>query len=64
MITSDERKDILGLLSEAQISGARQAKACEIIGINAKTIQRGAMKITHMTSDWMRLTCRGISYQI
>ena len=40
LITSDERKDILGLLSEAQISGARQAKACEIIGINAKTIQR------------------------
>jgi len=34
------RKDISYLLSEAQASGARQAKACEIIGINAKTVQR------------------------
>ena len=40
LITSAERKDILGLICEAQKSGARLAKACEIIGINAKTIQR------------------------
>ncbi len=37
---STERKDILRLISEAQVSGTRQSKACDIIGISAKTIQR------------------------
>ena len=37
---SPERKDILRLISEAQASGARQSKACDIIGISAKTVQR------------------------
>ena len=35
-----ERADIIGLINEAQSSGARQAKACEVMGISAKTLQR------------------------
>lgn len=35
-----ERETIISLVGEAQASGARQSKACEIIGISAKTLQR------------------------
>lgn len=35
-----EREDIITCISEAQACGARQSKACEIIGISAKTLQR------------------------
>lgn len=35
-----ERKDIICHLNEACQSGARQAEACEVIGISAKTLQR------------------------
>ena len=35
-----ERKHIVELISEALLSGARQSKACEIIGIAPKTLQR------------------------
>ena len=31
---------MINLIIEAQISGARQTKACEIVGISAKTFQR------------------------
>ncbi len=37
---SKEREEIINLISEARESGARQSKACEIIGISAKTLQR------------------------
>lgn len=37
---NSKRKDIIEFLNEAQKSGARQSKACEIIGISAKTLQR------------------------
>lgn len=37
---SAERNEIIGLINEAQQAGARQAKACEIMGMSAKTIQR------------------------
>ena len=36
----NERIEIIGVISHACDSGARQAKACEIIGISAKTFQR------------------------
>lgn len=35
-----ERTDIIELINQARISGARQDQACEIIGISAKTLQR------------------------
>ena len=35
-----DRKTIIQLIDEAQASGARQSKACAIIGISAKTVQR------------------------
>lgn len=37
---SDERAEIICLLTQAQENGARQSKACEVIGISAKTYQR------------------------
>lgn len=35
-----ERADIIELVSQARSSGARQDKACNVIGISAKTLQR------------------------
>lgn len=35
-----EREKIITLINQAQTSGARQSKACEIVGISAKTLQR------------------------
>lgn len=35
-----ERIEIVELINQARISGARQAKACEAIGISTKTLQR------------------------
>lgn len=35
-----ERKEISLLIKEAQEAGARQSKACEIVGISEKTLQR------------------------
>lgn len=35
-----EREQIISLVNEAQAVGARQSKACEVIGISAKTLQR------------------------
>lgn len=37
---SHERGEIMGLIAEAQKSGAKQENACDIIGISAKTLQR------------------------
>jgi putative transposase len=37
---SAERAEIIALINEARSSGARQDKACEVIGISAKTLQR------------------------
>lgn len=37
---SSEREEIITLINEARASGARQSKACECIGISAKTFQR------------------------
>jgi putative transposase len=37
---SSERKEIIALVSEACVSGARQSEACECIGMSAKTLQR------------------------
>ncbi len=40
-LTSEEdRQVILSLIEEATNSGARQNKACEVIGISVKTVQR------------------------
>ena len=36
----DERKEIISLIEEAVNAGSRQSKACEIIGLSPKTIQR------------------------
>lgn len=35
-----ERAEIIEFINEARSSGARQAQACEVIGISAKTLQR------------------------
>ncbi|WP_157964783.1 hypothetical protein [Algibacillus agarilyticus] len=37
---SDECKQLQALVTEAQAAGARQAKACELLGFSAKTLQR------------------------
>jgi len=35
-----EREEVMQLIEEARAAGARQSKACELIGISAKTLQR------------------------
>jgi len=37
---SEDREKIIGLINEAAASGARRAKACEVAGISARTLQR------------------------
>ncbi|MFL9936958.1 helix-turn-helix domain-containing protein [Paraburkholderia sp. RL18-103-BIB-C] len=36
----EERKILIGLISEATLTGARQAPACEMLGLSARTVQR------------------------
>ena len=35
-----ERENIINLIGDAKVSGSRQSKACDVVGISAKTIQR------------------------
>jgi len=44
---STERAEIIKLIDEARISGARQPQACEIIGISTRTLQRWQQDDTH-----------------
>ena len=44
---STERAEIIKLMDEARMSGARQSKACEIIGISCRTLQRWQQDDTH-----------------
>jgi len=37
---TEERKEIITLINEAQDAGATQSKACEVIGMSTKTLQR------------------------
>jgi len=57
---SDIRENITQWIDEAQVSGATQAKSCEVIGICAKTLQRwkqpdnhhdGRINATHRPSN-------------
>jgi hypothetical protein len=46
----EERKTLIGLISEATLAGARQAPACEMLGLSARTVQRGeAANLTRWT---------------
>ena len=40
MTAPEERKELISLISEATLAGARQAHACNILGLSARTIQR------------------------
>ena len=37
---STERAEIIKLIDEAMLTGARQSQACKIIGISSRTLQR------------------------
>ncbi|MGZ8159512.1 MAG: IS3 family transposase, partial [Methylobacter sp.] len=40
MTTHEERKQVIGLLNGAITAGARQAQACEVLGLSERTLQR------------------------
>ena len=40
MTAPEERKALISLISEATLAGARQAHACDILGLSARTVQR------------------------
>ena len=40
MTALEERKTLIGLISEATFAGARQAPACGILGLSERTVQR------------------------
>ena len=44
---STERAEIIKLIDEARMSGARQSQACRIIGISCRTLQRWQQDDTH-----------------
>jgi transposase InsO family protein len=40
MISTPDRREALELIDEAVAAGARQARACEVLGLSARTVQR------------------------
>lgn len=40
MTSLEERKTLIGLIVEATAAGARQVRACGVLGLSARTIQR------------------------
>lgn len=44
---STKRAEIIKLIDEARVSGARQSNACKIIGISCRTLQRWRQDDTH-----------------
>lgn len=40
MTTLEERKTLIGLISEATLAGARQTSACDMLGLSSRTVQR------------------------
>jgi len=40
MTTHEERKQVIDLLNETTTAGARQTKACEVLGLSERTLQR------------------------
>jgi len=40
MTTHEERKQVIDLLNETTSAGARQTKACEVLGLSERTLQR------------------------
>ncbi len=40
MTAYEERKQVIVLLNESIIHGARQAQACEVLGLSERTLQR------------------------
>lgn len=51
MIPTEDKKLILSLVEDACKAGARQCKACEIIGISQRTLQRWQKKTTAEIED-------------
>lgn len=41
MSSLTQRQTIMLLIDEAVAAGARQARACEVVGLSARTLQRG-----------------------
>ena len=40
MTTHEEREQVIVLLNESVAAGARRAKACEVLGLSERTLQR------------------------
>ena len=40
MTTTQQREEVVGLIEEAKTAGARRAAACQIVGIDVRTLQR------------------------
>ncbi len=40
MTTHEERKQVIVLLNESITAGVRQVKACEVLGLSERTLQR------------------------
>ncbi len=51
MISTEDKKMILSLVEGACKSGARQSKACQILGISARTLQRWQKKTSADIKD-------------
>ncbi len=40
MTPHEERKQVISLVNESMLAGARQSQVCEIIGLSERTLQR------------------------
>ena len=54
MTRHEERQQVIVLLNESVAAGARQAKACEVLGLSKRTLQRWR------TSDSVRCDQRSL----
>ena len=54
MTNHEERKQVITLLNESVKAGARQAKACEVLSLSERTLQRW------QTSDTVRCDQRSL----
>jgi transposase len=58
MISVQDRKNAISLLEEAVDAGARQSKACELLGISERTLQRWQKSAKNAEEDQRPYTQR------
>ncbi len=54
LISTPDRQEMMSLIDETVASGARKHKACEILGISLRTLQRWQIRLADGRADAVR----------